>query len=139
MKSTNIISNTKEAAPIPYEIKTSWGSNLDRSFKLTIFRLPDYSPKIPSNDVIDISDHNNLLGFTNELAIGLGTYRLALPAISTKDKEISLNFGANFLRDMKRDELLLLQTKIAETLNFLNFHLMNDSRYFDTIGYHFEY
>ncbi|TGN11602.1 hypothetical protein [Leptospira bandrabouensis] len=138
MKSTKVISNLSEQAPLRYEIETIWGEEKDRKFVLTIARLPEYAPKNPTNDVIDISNNNNLLGFANDLAIGFGTFRLALPAISTLEKKIVLNFNADYLREMTHEELLFVQSKIAETLNFLNSQLTNDINYINQIDFPFE-
>ncbi len=132
MKSTNIISNLEKSYPIRYEIETSWGLISERSFKLTILRLPAYESKFSTNEVMDIGD-NHLLGFMNKLAIGMGTARLALPAISTEDRKITLHFNNDFLLDIAAEELLSLQKKIASTLNFLNQKLSLNPHFLDTI------
>lgn len=132
MESTNIISNLEKPFPIRYKIETSWGLISERSFKLTILRLPGYEPKISTNEVIDIGD-NHLVGFMNKLAIGLGTARLALPAISSEDRRITLHFNSDFLLDFTAEELLTLQTKIASTLDFLNQKLSLNPHFLATI------
>ncbi|TGK84834.1 hypothetical protein EHQ23_09055 [Leptospira bourretii] len=130
MKSNKCLSNLSNSAPITYTIEVTWGSKTSRSFKLTIFRLPNYLSKTPSNDVIDINN-NNFLGFTNQLAIGLGTGRLALPAISTKEKKISLTFQSEFLHDMSMEDLITVQHKIASTIDFINEKLETNINYLD--------
>ncbi|TGL18019.1 hypothetical protein EHQ47_18460 [Leptospira bourretii] len=132
METTKIISNLMSNAPILYEIETTCGRKSNRFLKLIIVRLPYYSPKAPSNEVIDISQKGNLLGFTKMLAVGLGTGRLALPANSTKNKIVSLIFGSDFLREMTNKDLITIQSKIASTLDFLNTKLEANQGYLNS-------
>ncbi|TGL99670.1 MULTISPECIES: hypothetical protein [Leptospira] len=134
MKSTKIISNLNSKSPILYEIETTWGRQSNRSFKFKIVRLPNYSPKTPSNDVIDISQMGNLLGFTKKLAIGLGTARLALPSDSTKNKIVSLIFKDEFLKEMTKKDLITVQCKIASTLVYLNTKLEANPLYLNSFS-----
>ncbi|MCZ8157656.1 MAG: hypothetical protein O9264_16175 [Leptospira sp.] len=132
MKSTNIITNLEVSSPINYSIEIDWGKDTDRFFKLEIFNLPSYSNKIPSNDVVDIGN-GHLVGFMPQLAIGLGTGRLALPSVSSENKTILLHFTSEFLEEMDNADLLLLQKRISSTLNSINSKLSLDEYYLEKL------
>ena len=129
---TKITTLSKVDSLIRYKIESNLGKLKDKTFSLTIYGLPVYSPKIASNNLIILSE-KNYVSFMPHLAVGMGTGNLGLPAISPGETTIKVHFNYEFLEEMSRQDIIVLHDKLSSTLDSISENLAKNINFMDTL------